>query len=84
MNRWFIQTLHPQHKDNLDKLWWAIARAVKMGSTKTQLANWRMIDVNQATWLLGQDARETAIGTVFIYAYTGIDQIAEVTGQEYK
>jgi hypothetical protein len=84
MNRWFIQTLHPQHKDNLDKLWWAIARAVKMGSTKTQLANWRIIDVNQATWLLGQDARETSIGTVFVYAYTGVDQIAEVTGQEYK
>lgn len=78
-----IQEVSVQLVETIDLEWRLIDHVItklkKLHPDNTHI-QWRYVTRHEASWLVGQHAY-TNPNTTFLYAWTGVDQIAEVSGE---
>jgi hypothetical protein len=78
-----IQEVSVQLVETIDLEWLLIDHVItRLKTLHPQSAEiqWRYVTRHEASWLVGNSAYKNP-NTTFFYAWTGVDQIAEVSGE---
>ena len=82
--KWIVQEIPLSLTHNVELEWYVIDKAMtrikQRHSNLTEIVEWRYVTRHEASWLVGQEAYKNP-NTAFLYCWTGVDQIAEVTGE---